>query len=208
MDIEKLKELFHEAAAVLEAEEDMLSAVDAETGDGDHGVTVAKIARAIMSECNDGEADTPSELFGDISAAIMAINGGSAGPLWAMMFDGMSEACEGVELLEAEHIGQIFTGAVDGLATVSDARPGMKTMVDALVPAAEAAEESAGETEDILLAAAEAAEAGMEATRDMTAAYGRAKNLKEDSIGHLDAGAVSAATMIRAIYSCYCNLSA
>ena len=54
-----------------------------------------------------------------------------------------------------------------------------------------------------MMAAVTAAEAGAEATREMVAKYGRAKNLKEASIGHLDPGAVSVAVMIRALSDRY-----
>ena len=199
MSAEKLAKILSDSAEILETKEDYLSAIDSETGDGDHGVTVAKIARAIISECNSTAAKTPGELLNDISVAIMGIDGGSAGPLWAMLFDGASEAAGGIETIDSEAVGALLDGAIEGLGSVSDAKPGMKTMLDALIPAAEAADSCDGELDEVLAAVAQAAEEGAESTRDMLACYGRAKNLKEDSVGHLDPGAVGVAVLLRAI---------
>jgi dihydroxyacetone kinase-like protein len=84
---------------------------------------------------------------------------------------------------------------VDGLDAVKargKAKPGDKTMVDALEPAAlksqELASASLGES---LVAVTGAAKEGMEATKDMVANVGKAKTLGQRSLGHHDPGAVS-----------------
>ena len=78
------------------------------------------------------------------------------------------------------------------------AKPGDKTMVDALDPAARMATEVAGESLDAALdAVAGAAEAGRDASEGMIATMGRAKTLGEASLGKRDAGAVSVAIILR-----------
>jgi phosphoenolpyruvate---glycerone phosphotransferase subunit DhaL len=75
-------------------------------------------------------------------------------------------------------------------------------MLDALVPAATAAQAAlaAGEGERAVLAAARAAaEAGVRATIPMQATKGRASYLGERSIGHQDPGATSAALLVGAL---------
>lgn len=72
-------------------------------------------------------------------------------------------------------------------------------MIDALEPAVLAAQECPGDEAAILCAAAQAARSGSEATRNMVAKYGRAKNLKEASLGHLDAGSISIAVFLSAL---------
>ena len=69
------------------------------------------------------------------------------------------------------------------------AKPGDKTMVDALVPASEkAAEVGGGALDAALSAVAEAAAAGRDASCDMIATMGRAKTLGENSLGHPEFG--------------------
>lgn len=65
-------------------------------------------------------------------------------------------------------------------------------MVDALVPAVEAMEKTAGEgLLAMLKAAEEAARQGVEDTKRYQAKFGRAKSLLERAIGYQDAGATS-----------------
>ena len=72
------------------------------------------------------------------------------------------------------------------------AEVGDKTMVDALVPAADALEANADNSLlDALKAAEVAAKQGVEDTKKYVAKFGRAKSLLERAIGHQDAGATS-----------------
>jgi dihydroxyacetone kinase-like protein len=92
--------------------------------------------------------------------------------------------------------------AVAGVVELGAAQPGDKTMVDALLPAAESLRShlDGGDSLSASLAAASAAaEAGMRATVPMLARKGRASYLGERSIGHQDPGATSAAIIVAAL---------
>jgi len=72
------------------------------------------------------------------------------------------------------------------------AKPGDKTMIDALEPAAvESERQSSASFDEALTAIAKAARIGMEKTREMVATVGKAKTLGERSLGHPDPGALS-----------------
>ena len=202
MTLKELKKVLAGAAAVLKESEEKLSAIDAETGDGDHGVTIGKIAAEIQKKSIEetDENETIKDFFSDLYDRIMGINGGSAGPLWGMMIDGVSESLSDEKEANPSVIKAMFKGALEGLESVSDAQIGDKTMMDALGSAAQAAQSAPDDSLAILKAAAEGGRKGAEDTRNMIAKYGRAKNLHERSLGHLDAGAVSVAIMIEAIY--------
>ena len=180
MTINEIKDLFFHAAETLAAQELELCRIDAETGDGDHGIAIARVARAIQAAASESTSDTAA-FFSAICANIMKINGGSCIPLCANIFDGMADAAavsqDGVSLMKA-----VFAGALEGIRFISSAKAGEKTMLDALIPAVDAAQ------------------AGSDATRNMKARYGRAKNLPDGGVGHLDAGSVSIAVFLRALY--------
>ena len=92
--------------------------------------------------------------------------------------------------------------AIGGIQQLGKATPGEKTMLDALVPAAEAGRTAVGADEDaaeVAAAMADAAEAGALATIPMLATKGRASYLGERSVGHQDPGATSAALLLRAL---------
>lgn len=200
MNVEQVKAAISQAAATLQKEERYLSMLDAQTGDGDHGVTMGKISGAIINACADTlSEDTLGGLFDKIYTEVMKINGGSAGPLWAQMFSGIAETAGAARQLDRELLKKLYQGALEGLEVVSNAKAGEKTMKDALEPAAQAAKTCTGSGSDILEAAAKAAEQGAEATKNMIAKYGRAKYLKEDSLGYVDPGAVSVSVFLRAL---------
>lgn len=204
MTIQEVKALFAKAAGVVIDNEHALCAIDAETGDGDHGVAIARVAKAVIEVSRDENISHLNAFFSELCSNIMSINGGSCIPLCANIFDGMAEAVEDVEdAVAPEQMKAAFTGALEGIHFISNAKPGDKTMLDALAPAVEAANACDGDEKAILSAAAAAAKRGSDATRDMVAKFGRAKDLKEDSLGHLDAGSASISLFINALNDFY-----
>ncbi len=99
---------------------------------------------------------------------------------------------------DAQDDAAFLRAACDGVTARGKAKPGDKTMVDALHPAAEkAAEVAALPVSEAMDAVAAAGEAGRDASKAMIATLGRAKTLGEASIGHPDAGACSVAIILR-----------
>ena len=126
---------------------------------------------------------------------------GSTSTLLGALFMGMGEALEPLQVTNEVNAAQLkvmFRGGLTGVQEQTKAKPGDKTMMDALVPAVEAIE--ACESDDVktlLKAGAEAALKGAEATVNMKANFGRARNLGERSIGFADAGATSWACLFQ-----------
>ena len=93
----------------------------------------------------------------------------------------------------------MIEGGILKLAKQSRAAVGDKTMMDAFLPAL-AALQAAAPTGDIRAAlrqAADAATQGAEATKQFRAKFGRARNLGERVIGHMDPGAVSVSLIFK-----------
>ena len=173
------------------AAEAELTEIDAKFGDADHGFTMAKVCNAILAaiEESDGGIQT---MLDDAAMAVMAINGGSAVPLWNTWLDGMQEGAPEAEETDVSGIKAIFAKAFEELDEMSGAKVGDKTMIDALIPASEAiaAYEGTSEAELFTLAAAAAA-AGAENSKNFPSKYGRAKSYGTKTIGTPDAGAMS-----------------
>jgi dihydroxyacetone kinase len=128
----------------------------------------------------------------------MAEIGGSMGPLYGMMFSDMADAIRGHDTIDASTFRTMLTAGADGVAAIGDARPGDKTMLDALLPAV-AAFGDGNDFADRLDRMMAAADAGRDATVDMVARVGRAARLGERSRGVPDAGATSCALILRAL---------
>lgn len=188
------------AAEQIREHRDHLSKLDSYGGDGDHGTTMARGMNLIEQAAESDDSGTPSELLTSVSWAIMGVDGGATGPLLGMLFMGMSEAVEGKDALDAASVAAMFEAGLATLQKNTRAKPGDKTLLDALVPAVEALQQAADEGAEVpaaLARAAEAADRGAQATTDMQARFGRARNIGEASKGHPDPGATSMALLFK-----------
>lgn len=128
--------------------------------------------------------------------------GGASGPLYGTYFLALGGAFDGAVELDAAILAMALARGGEAVGRRGRSQPGEKTMLDALVPAAEAARTAAADGADLRTAAqraAEAAEDGRAATIPMIATKGRASYLGERSRGHADPGATSAAILLAAL---------
>lgn len=165
--------------------EDHLNELDAKTGDGDTGSTVATAAHALKDRLDDLPLADLTQLFPAISKELSQTMGGSSGVILAIFFSAVGEACaKGYPPVSALRAGLMRIQEVGG------AELGDRTMIDALAPAVDGLEKSI----DI---AAQRARAGAEKTAGMLkanagrSAYVGASNLK----GHMDPGAAAVAVL-------------
>ena len=190
--------LQHACEAVTAAEAE-LTEIHSKFGDADHGLTMAKIAVAISKAVDASEGGIQS-MLDDAAMAVMALNGGSAVPLWNTWLDGMQEEAPEGEEIDVPGLKAIFAKALEELDDMSGAKVGDKTMMDAIIPASQAIAAYAGDDEGGLFeAAAQAAVQGAEATKNFVSKYGRAKSYGTQTIGTPDAGATSAAYFFRGL---------
>ena len=172
---------------------ELLSRLDAATGDGDHGATMRRTADAIL-ETVGGEAASVQPLLEALGWSVMSVDGGSTSPLLGSFFMGMSEAAEGLGEPDMASLAAMFEAGLAKLRAQTPAQVGDKTMLDALVPAVEALRQAADQGLDPregFRRAAEAAQHGAESTKDLQARFGRARNLGARTLGHVDPGATS-----------------
>ena len=158
--------------------EQPLNALDAATGDGDHGAAMRRGLEAAAA------ADA-----GAAAKAFRGAAGGASGTLFGALVGGLEAALAGEKDLPSA-----LAHAAGQISKLGMAKRGDKTMLDALIPAAEAAGAAAGG--DAAHAAAEAARRGAEATAGMAARRGRARYVENGGVGHGDAGARSVAEIL------------
>lgn len=180
------------AADLLCAEANTFSAIDSRFGDGDHGVAVVKIAGVLRRQVAGWQDESLKTFFDALGTAVMGIGSGSAGPLWGTLLSGLALplAADTAEV-DADLLKAMLASALEEMESITSARTGDKTMMDALIPAVQAAQQAGGSPLDVLQAAAAAAAQGAKDTEQYVARFGRAKNYKEQTIGTPDAGAAS-----------------
>jgi dihydroxyacetone kinase len=189
----RLKQVALAVATALEAAEQTLGDLDAKSGDGDLGASMVRGAEAIRALGEDSYS-SPARLLSDLGNALRRAIAGSSGPFYATAL----LRAAAVLANKSEPSSQDWRAALEaGTAAIMElggAKPGDRTMVDALAPAADAWKKS-GSFAD----AAKAADAGAKATSDMLPALGRASYLGKRALGHPDGGATAVAIWLGAI---------
>lgn len=194
---EKVGLMFQEVAKLFKENAKHLCEIDSKFGDGDHGITIAKIADVINIEVEVLKTESIYEFLDGLSGKIMAVNGGSAGPLYGTLIGGLAIPLEDKNEIDAPTLKAMLKSCLDEMRDISTAKVGDKTMMDALIPAVEKALKAPDEVMEILKAAEQGAQEGAEATKNFVAKYGRAKSYKEETLGTQDAGATSTALLFK-----------
>ncbi len=123
-----LASLVEKACGILIAAESRLNALDAKVGDGDTGSTVATAARHVKKALTKMPLAKQDQFFAAVSDAMTRTMGGSSGVLLAIFFAAASQ-----------NAGKGWKAALQaGLAKMmayGGAKPGDRTMIDALMPA-------------------------------------------------------------------------
>ncbi len=200
IDLTVLARMMARTAALWRRHTDELTQIDSRFGDGDHGVTIGKIADVLDKHAAEWTGDDIGPPLAGLAEAVMAVPGGSAAPLYGTFFEGLAEAVPpGAAALDDAALAAMLSSALDNLQTITKAKIGDKTMMDAIIPAVEAATTAGADcpAEAMLAAAADAAEAGAAATAGYVAKYGRARSYGDATLGTPDVGALSAAMMFR-----------
>ncbi|MFT7764613.1 dihydroxyacetone kinase family protein [Clavibacter tessellarius] len=192
--------------ATVEDHADELGRLDAVAGDGDHGIGMLRGARAASARATaaveaGAGARTALRIAGD---AWSDKGGGTSGALWGLILRAVGDALEddGDAPATAEAVSAGIGAARDAVMGHGKASLGDKTMVDALVPFADALAERVGSgaaLDDAWTAASTAAREAADATAAMRPGIGRARSHGERSVGTPDPGAISLALIAAAV---------
>jgi phosphoenolpyruvate---glycerone phosphotransferase subunit DhaL len=187
---------------------DLLTSLDAAIGDADHGINMDRGFDQVKHRLATYVSEDFGPFFKTIGMTLLSKVGGASGPLYGTLFLRMGMVSAGKTVLTADEFATALAAGVDGIRQRGSARPGDKTMVDALMPAVIALQQALDNYAtlcDALQAAAEAAETGMKATIPMQASKGRASYLGPRSVGHQDPGATSAYLLILSAAEAVCQ---
>ncbi len=200
---QRLRVIALAVASALEAAEPLLTDLDSKAGDGDLGLSMTRGGAAIRALDEGAWADPPTALT-RIGDALRRAIGGSSGPFYATALLRAARTLPATPT--AGDWAGSFRAGVEALAELGGAKLGDCTMLDALLPAADAFEGSLERGEGAVVAlraAAAAAEAGAAATAAMRPRLGRASYLGDRAIGIQDGGATAVAIWMRALSQCF-----
>jgi phosphoenolpyruvate---glycerone phosphotransferase subunit DhaL len=183
--------------------EKTLNDADRLIGDGDHGAGMARGFSALIKEMQEGEFTDLTALFIASGNAMIASVGGCAGIIFGTFFRSGGKGLNYSKELNADGFTQFLREAFDAIQQRGKAKPGDKTMLDALYAALKVAKAkrnlSLGE---FFQSVAEGAKTGMRRTAGMIAGTGRAYDFGQKSLGLCDPGAITTYIIIDEM-SCY-----
>lgn len=190
-----------EALAKAEAE---LGHIDAIAGDGDHGqgMTRGSAAAAKAAKTASQAGAGPSTVLAAAADAWADRAGGTSGALWGAGLRAFSTGLDDNALPSGDHLSKGARLGMEAIMRLGKAKPGDKTLVDALVPFVDVLEEKFNASHAIAeawRAGAETAQKAADATKELLPRLGRARTHGERSKGHPDAGALSLALCVKIV---------
>ncbi|MDE2739369.1 MAG: dihydroxyacetone kinase subunit L [Paracoccaceae bacterium] len=166
-----------------------LNSLDAKSGDGDTGSTLASAAKSLSSRLDQLPLADPPQLLRSIGQELSETMGGSSGVLMAIFF-----AAAGDSLSGGGNITKALKNGLERIKQVGGAKSGDRTLIDALQPALEVFDQG---LEDAAIAARKGADATAEITR---AKAGRASYVSEENLaGYNDPGAEAVARLFEGL---------
>lgn len=182
---------------------DTLNELDSAVGDGDTGITMAKGALGVRTYLTD---DPPlndlAELFTGLGLALNKAAPSSLGTLLSMALLQASKVVAGRRELDGTVCVQLLRTANQTIQEMGKAKPGDKTVVDALHPATEAFAEAVEGGRDLKTASEamlEAARAGRDAATSLRGKVGRSGWIGERTENKQDPGTVVMVHILEAI---------
>lgn len=186
---EALAGLVKQACEILVGAEARLNALDARVGDGDTGSTIAAAARHIEKSLGKLPLAKPDQFFAAVSDAMTRTMGGSSGVLLAIFFAAASQSAN-------KGWPSALLAGLARMMEYGGAKPGDRTMIDALAPALAELSKTGSITRS-----AKFARAGADATANMTRARaGRSAYISSNKLkGINDPGAEAVALLLEGL---------
>lgn len=196
-----LVRLIDAAHATIRDHAAQLDALDEAIGDGDHGSNLARGLAAVA----DGRHELAEAGLGDglqrIGALLESETGGAGGKFYGALLRGMGRAAPRSGRPGAAELAAMLRAGVAAVQAQGQAQKGDKTLLDVLLPVAQAVEGlvAEGRIDQLGGRMVAAAAHGLHATTHMVAKHGLAADLGAASVNRLDPAACSCALLIGAM---------
>lgn len=167
--------------------------------DGDLGISMRRAAEVVQEAVGSYPLDYVPATLKALGHILQREMGGSSGPLYGVLFLRCGNVLEGSSTAELVQWVNALDQGCHAISELGGAKPGDRTMLDALDPFVKSLKGGAGKvSRETLLTAVEAAEQGVEATAQMKPRLGRSSYLGDRVLGHPDPGAKAVAIWLRA----------
>jgi len=179
-------------------------ALDEAIGDGDHGTNMKAVAAAIAADKTPFVGVKPAQALRSLAALFRKESEGAGGRCYAALLEGMATNAP-VGSVDLPALVRMVDAGIEEVQDAGGARKGDKTMLDVLVPVADALRTAVahGRTENLGGRLIAAAGHGLHMTSRIEAKKGLAADLGPASVNHLDPGACSSALLVGAVVAVF-----
>ena len=197
---QELRTILRRVAQRIAEQESYLNSLDAAIGDGDHGITMRLGIQAIVGKLSELDSQAGVDvIWREAGMAFMNASGGAIGVILGKTFIAGGNSLRGAQNLGATEFRNMLSAMETAIAKAGKAKPGDKTILDA-VHGANLALAGLDATTDLALVVSQAAQAAKRAaqdTADVVCRLGRASRLGDRTLGCPDPGAVSFSLILR-----------
>lgn len=208
MQVEYARKVLERLRDVMNEKKDFLVELDARMGDGDLGLTMQKAFSRAAEDALGDELIQMKDAGKFLMKSGMSMAKAAPSTMGTLVATGFMRGGKAIaeggdsspEEVSTAELAAFFSSFVYGIMERGKAKPGDKTIIDALQPAAETLKQESEKrtpVREALTRAVEAAEAGLEATKEMIAQFGRLAYFREQSIGFADPGATVGVFLVK-----------
>ncbi len=207
----QLPDLFENVAEIMVKEKENLCAMDAEMGDGDLGLTMAKgfsslpdIMRQLLP------SDDVGMVLMKAGMKMASVVPSTMGTLMASGIMGGGSCIKGSDSLTPETFYKFLKGFSDSIAKRGKCKRGERTILDATASAVDLLDKVFGKGEAVSLEkvidfAISGASEGVESTKSMKPVHGKAAVFASKAIGKPDQGASAFCCMLKGMRTYICG---
>jgi phosphoenolpyruvate---glycerone phosphotransferase subunit DhaL len=194
----ELKTIIEAATTTLVDHVEELTALDAATGDGDHGLNMKRGAQAIQAKLGELQAMSLNDALKTMGMTCLSTVGGSSGPVFGTLMVTLGK--ELPPQPQAADVARALAAGIAALSRLGKVEVGQKTLLDVLDPVQKVlASHVENGGDDIVARVRQCAHDSAAATAQMDAIKGRASFLGDRALGHVDPGSRSMALIIDAV---------
>jgi dihydroxyacetone kinase len=190
------------ASRVLVDESDYFTSLDQAVGDGDMGITLAKIGNALRTYNDETEIDDIGQYLAKAGMTANRAGPSTIGTLLATALMRAGKAARGKTELRADDLVEMYRAAEQGIQERGKAQLGDKTLLDAVHPACEAFSAAVATGHTIGQAgekSVRAAEEGRDGVTPLRSKVGRASWVGERTEGEVDPGCEMFTMVLKAV---------
>lgn len=203
LSAEDIKSILITVRDLMLENEQYLFKLDSEMGDGDLGITMKKGFNHIADTLKGLQEEDIGQL---LLKAAMAITSTSPGTMGTLMGTGLMRAGKsamGKNQADLPVLADMMDSFVQGIMDRGKSKPGDRTIIDSLYPAAQSLKQSAQKREGLKQAFFEAyqkSKEGLESTKNMSPSHGKAMYHKQMAAEIEDPGAAAGMLWIKGFY--------